>query len=226
MSALKLENDLSSDQSTRPIATVEDANSIIRKVVALDEAFTQVGAFYALQSEINELARKEEVNGTHADIMRIVRASALRSTITGIMACLDNEDRQGRNNRAGVGEISRLLQAGDFSKVFLHLGSDELSSQIGKIDATFKELRLGESFKAARDLRDAALAHILLKEAPPKQVEYSEITGLYNSTALFIDLLYRIVGQNAPRFPSFEADHRLKAETFIATYKCGMKAKS
>jgi hypothetical protein len=216
----------SGENPTKQIATIEYTNVIIHKILALDDAFTQVGAFFYLQREISELANEVDINGAHAEIMQTVRASALRSAIAGIMACLDVQDQKNRRNRAGVGEISSLLQAKDFSRVFIHMDSAELSRQIGNIGTAFEELRHCESYKTARDLRDSALAHILIKDDSPKKLEYSEMTNLYDNTALLIDELYCIAGLSTPRFRSYEDNHMINALKFTSTYKIGIETQS
>jgi hypothetical protein len=197
----------------------DQANEIIDRLFALDEAIANARAFRSLLEDLH--ARDLTiVKEPHVGAIKIVRAGILRALVGTVMACLDPSDRRG--NRASVGQILDMLNDPELVAAFREPGGISAASQGAALDQVrgdYDAVIRSDLFNRGRRLRNEGIAHILMTSTPTPTVTYETIYGLHDEAEQFAAALYRVCDRGKPRFdehrPTFEASAKVFWDTYF-----------
>jgi hypothetical protein len=196
---------------------IERANEVIERLFALDEAVSNGHAFCALLQNLHA-QNLAGVNEPHIVAITMVRAGILRATISTVMACLDPPHRRG--NRASVGQILDMLRDQDVVATFPARGTspDAGIAALERVTSNYKALVDGDLFDRGKQLRNNAIAHVLISDRRMPEVTYETIYELQYSAERLVTELYQVCHRGAPRFPEHQASLNDHARIFWQTY--------
>jgi hypothetical protein len=200
---------------------VARANEVIERLFALDEAITNTRAFRALLEDLH--ARDlSVVKQPHGTAITMVRAGVLRSAIGSIMACLDPADWRG--NRASVGQIMDFLKDERLVAAFPEPGTpkDLGIAALKRVTRDYDALIRGDAFEHGRQIRNDAIAHLLIPDKPTPNVTYETIFFLHDAAEQMVTDLYLVCDRGKPRYPSHLLTMNEHAKVFWDTYFAGM----
>jgi AbiU2 len=203
--------------------SIDRANDVIGRLFALDEAITNTRAFRALLEDLH--ARDlSVVKEPHVTAITMVRAAILRSALGAIMACLDPKDWRG--NRASVGQIIDLLKDEKLVAVFPEPGTakDSGVAALQRVTRDYDALIKGVAFEHGRQLRNDAIAHLLIPDERTPDVTYETIFSLHDAAERLVTSLYQVCDRGKPRYPDHLASLTEHAKVFWDTYFAGMAA--
>jgi hypothetical protein len=194
------------------------ANDIMGRLNPLDLTITNARGFRALLEDLHgrDLSAIQE---PHISAIHLVRAAALRSAISTIMATVDNRG----TDRASVGQIIHMFETMDLSVLAYRwadptFGSREL--QAARDDWT--SLQATPEFQDCRDFRDGAIGHTLVLALPT--VRNEAYFRVQDAAERITRRFYRICGYGKPSFPGHQAALAASAKTFWDMYFKGMAA--
>jgi hypothetical protein len=197
------------------------ANEVIERLFALDEAITNTRAFRALLEDLH--ARDlSVVKQPHGTAITMVRAAILRSAIGSVMTCLDPADRRG--NRASVGQILDFLKDEKLVAAFPEPGTpkDLGVAALKRVTRDYDALIKGDAFEHGRQIRNDAIAHLLIPGERTPTVTYETIFYLHDAAEQMVTDLYQVCDRGKPRYPSHLPSMTEHAKVFWDTYFAGM----
>jgi hypothetical protein len=201
---------------------LEKANDIIERVIALDAAVSNARAFRALLEDLHS-RNIEAVREPHVSAIGMVRAGILRSLILSVTACLDPEDKR-RGNRASAGQILDMLEDDAVVRRF-PASHEPLEPGLVALERARKEYRMlreGRLLQHARNLRNGAIAHLLVSEKPSDDVSYETLYELHDVAERLVVDLSQVCYRGAPSFPDLRASLAGNAKVFWDTYFKGI----
>jgi hypothetical protein len=200
----------------------DQANAVIERLFALDDAMKNVEAFCAL---LRDMDRRDlaDVGAPHAHAIHMVRAGILRAAIGTVMACLDPKDWRG--NRASVGQI---LDGLEDEMVVGYLASVGLGSTaaLQRARESYDHLLSGALFKRSRTLRNVVVAHNLMRETANATASLAseDIYELAEIAERITVELYAACGRGKPDFLYYRDRTAQVAKVFWDTYFLGMQS--
>jgi hypothetical protein len=189
---------------------------VLERLFALDEAISNGRAFcFQLQNlHRQDLAAVKE---PHVTAIVMVRAGILRAAISTVMAYLDPPDSRG--NRASVGQILDMLRDDRLLSTFAAPGTpDAAMAALKQAKDDYKALADGDLFKRGKQLRNNAIAHVLIPDKPTPEVTYETIYELQDAAERLVTALYQVCHRGTPGFPSHRARLDDHARLFWKTY--------
>lgn len=198
------------------------ANDVIESAQLLDEAAANMLAFRLLLEELRKRGDLP-IEGEQGEIIRSLRASLLRSTISSVTAILDTGDSRG--NRASVGYIAtelkddaliNLLASHTYHKPHApdRTKLAELAKRYSGIDA--------ELSSKVRLLRNNTIAHLLRPTKRAPEVQYDDIFALCDEAEVLVSLVLDGIGFGGPRFTDIRPTLADRARMFWDTYSAGI----
>jgi hypothetical protein len=158
-----------------------------------------------------------DVQEPHVSAIRLVRAAALRSAISAIMACIDREGK----DRACVAQIIRMLDRMDlsvlsdrwpdaaFGPTALQQAKDEWTAVVQSDD-----------YRDCKALRDNVVAHTLMLPTPA--VQYEAYYRLHDAAERLTARFFAIAGFGKPSFVVDLPGLTASAKSFWDTHWRGM----
>lgn len=187
---------------------------VIECAMELDKAVAELRAYKSLLAALN--SSPIELAQPHKRVLRIVRASALRSAIGLVVAILG---RPG-NDRVNLGQIFELLndQAVADRLTALDRRRQRLPDRQKLDEARSRHGRLVASkrYERVRNLRNS-IAHLL---GDVDTVEYHDIFWLADEIDACVTELCQGIGLERPRDRSLDEDGKLFRETYLRRASC------
>jgi hypothetical protein len=199
------------------------ANEVIERLFALDDAVSNARAFRALSEDLH--ARDLSiVKEPHVTAITMVLAGILRSAIGVIMACLDPKDWRG--NRASVGQIIDMLKDAKLVAVFPEPGTpkDLGVAALQRVTRDYDALVKGAAFERGRQIRNDAIAHLLIPDKRTPEMTYETIFSLHDAAEQLVSDLYEVCDRGRPRYHDHLPTLTEHAKVFWDTYFAGRNA--
>jgi hypothetical protein len=207
-------------------ALLSRANAVLERLFMLDEAIANSWAFRTLL-EVLHARDISNVKEPHIGAISMVRAGILRAEISAVMALLDPADRRG--NRASIGQILDMMRDSDVADVLTQRQSGQPTplhtSTLQDVRNQYATLIKGDLFDRGRRLRNDAIAHLLISNAPTPDLSYEAIYALQNEAEGLTIALHDICDRR-PQFIAQRAMLDERAKVFWQTYFEGMSAGS
>jgi hypothetical protein len=190
---------------------------VLDRLFALDGAVANGRAFCALLQSLHD-QDLGAVTEPHISAITMVRAGILRAAISTVMACLDAADRRG--NRASAGQILQMLEEDSVVAIFPDPGTGPEAGRaaLARAKADYDALAAGDLFDRGKQLRNNAIAHVLIPDKPTPEVAYETIYQLQDAAERLVTALYQACYRGTPQFVGHQASLEDHARIFWKTY--------